>query len=144
MIHMEATVQQQNPIVELANRLITIRDEKEALSEREKELNKLEEETERQLFELMISEDLEKFTYAGRTFRPEVKTYASIRAECKEEAFAWLKENGYGDLVKEQVNAQSLTSLYKELDENGELPEEFAQLLNVYQKQKIAVRRGRG
>jgi len=144
MIHMEATVQQQNPIIELANRLVTIRDEKEALSEREKELNKLEEETERQLFELMISEDLEKFTYAGRTFRPEVKTYASIRAECKEEAFAWLKENGYGDLVKEQVNAQSLTSLYKELDENGELPEEFAQLLNVYQKQKIAVRRGRG
>lgn len=138
------TAVQQNPIVELANRLVVIRDEKDALAEREKELNKLEEETERQLFELMISEDLEKFTYAGRTFRPEVKTYASIKAECKEEAFAWLKENGFGDLVKEQVNAQSLTSLYKELDDNGELPEEFAQLLNVYQKQKIAVRRGRG
>jgi hypothetical protein len=138
------TAVQQNPIVELANRLVAIRDEKDALAERGKELNKLEEETERQLFELMISEDLEKFTYAGRTFRPEVKTYASIKAEWKEEAFAWLKENGFGDLVKEQVNAQSLTSLYKELDESGELPEEFAQLLNVYQKQRIAVRRGRG
>lgn len=137
------TVVQQNPIIELADRLVAIRDEKDALAEREKELNKLEEETERQLFELMISEDLEKFTYAGRTFRPEVKTYASIKAECKKEAFQWLRENGFGDLIKEQVNPQSLSSLYKELDENGELTEDFSQLLNVYQKQKIAVRKSR-
>ena len=143
---MSATLQNEasNPMFELADKLLAIRDELDQLEERRKELTALEEQTERQLFELMMVEELEKFTRGGRTFRPEIKTYASIRADCKEAAFQWLKENGYGDLVKEQVNTQSLTSLYKELEENGELPEEFISMLNVYQKQKVAIRKDRG
>ena len=141
---MNTTEQISNPMLELADRLLEIRDELNRMEERRKELTALEEQIEQQLFDLMMTEEVEKFTRAGRTFRPEIKTYASIKAECKEAAFRWLKENGYGDLVKEQVNTQSLTSLYKELDDNGELPEEFTSMLNIYQKQKVAIRRGRG
>lgn len=140
---MNTTEQISNPMLELADRLLAIRDELDRLEERRKELTALEEQTERQLFDLMMTEEVEKFTRAGRTFRPEIKTYASIKAECKEAAFQWLRENGYGDLIKEQVNTQSLTSLYKELDDNGELPEEFTAMLNIYHKQKVAIRKGR-
>ena len=140
---MNTTEQISNPMLELADKLLAIRDELDRLEERRKELTALEEQTERQLFDLMMTEEVEKFTRAGRTFRPEIKTYASIKAECKEAAFRWLRENGYGDLVKEQVNPQSLTSLYKELDDSGELPEEFTAMLNIYHKQKVAIRKGR-
>jgi len=140
---MQAIAQVSNPMLELADQLLAIREELDRLEERRKELTALEERTEQQLFELMMVEEVEKFTRAGRTFRPEIKTYASIKAECKEAAFQWLRENGFGDLIKEQVSAQALTSLYKELDENGELPEEFTSMLNVYHKQKIAIRKGR-
>lgn len=132
-----------NPILALADQLLAIRNEQDELDARIKELNKQEEVIERQLFEMMVNEEVEKFTRNGKTFAPTVRTYASIKAECKEATFAWLKENGYGDLVKEQVNANSLTSLYKEMDESGELPEEFSDMLNVYQKQSVVIRKGR-
>lgn len=132
-----------NRMLELADKLAEVRDSLDELESRQKELNKEKEQIERELFEMMLAEDVEKFTRNGRTFSPQVKTYASINAEYREAAFQWLKDNGFGDLVKEQVNTNSLTSWYKEQIEEGELPEEFLAYLNVYDKQGIAVRKAR-
>lgn len=50
---------------------------------------------------------------------------ASIRKDCKEDAYKWLRENGLGDLITDTVNASSLSAAAKyELEENGiEFPE---------------------
>lgn len=132
-----------NPLLILADDLVDIRTELDQIGEREKELNERKSKIEQQLIEMMVNEEVEKFTRNGNTFYPTVKTYASIKAEYKEEVFTWMKENGFADLVKEQVNAQSLTSWYKEQTEEGELPEEISEMLSTYDKTSITVRKGR-
>lgn len=47
--------------------------------------------------------------------------YASILADKKPQGYAWLEENGHGDLIKETVNASSLKALLKEQIALGEL-----------------------
>lgn len=49
---------------------------------------------------------------------------ASIREGMRDKAFAWLRQNGYEDLVTTTVNSSSLSSLAKELaEENQEFPD---------------------
>jgi hypothetical protein len=132
-----------NPMLLLADKLAAIKDRLDAIADEESELKKEKEAVEKQLIDMMTAEEVEKFTRNGRTFFPQVKTNVSIKADEKEAAHAWLKENGFGDLVKEQVNAQSLTSWYKEMTEQGELPEDFASMLNVFEKITIGMRKGR-
>lgn len=51
---------------------------------------------------------------------------AGIVSGKKEEAIEWLKENGLADIVQEQVNAQTLSKVAKDLVEDAkELPEEL-------------------
>jgi hypothetical protein len=54
--------------------------------------------------------------------RPEL--YASIKKDMKDEAFAWLAANGYGDIVHPGVNSSTLKSSLKECISSGlELPD---------------------
>lgn len=69
--------------------------------------------------------DTVNITGVGRiSLRAEM--YASIVAEQKEAAFAWLSENGHGALIKDTVNASSLKAFMKEQINLGEIfPEEL-------------------
>ena len=60
-----------------------------------------------------------------------------------EELFEALRNNDAGDLVQEQVNANSLRAFVKELKANNddEIPEWIVDFINVYEKTKIAVRK---
>lgn len=50
----------------------------------------------------------------------------SIRADQREDAYKWLRDNGYADLISETVNASTLSSFIKErLEEGVSLPEEL-------------------
>ena len=52
--------------------------------------------------------------------------YASIEAEKKSEGLDWVRDLGHGDIIKENIHAQTFSSFIKELmaeDENIELPE---------------------
>lgn len=52
--------------------------------------------------------------------------YASILADQKEAAFAWLSEHGHGALIKDTVNPSSLKAFIKEQMQLGEqFPEEI-------------------
>ena len=42
-------------------------------------------------------------------------TFVSVREEDRASVYAWLKENGHGDLIKEHVWPQTLTAFVKEL-----------------------------
>jgi len=71
------------------------------------------------------------------------KTRASAVAGSKEELYAALRAQGYGDLVYETVNANSLSSFVKErIEESGDaLPEWLIGLVNVFDKTTVGVRK---
>ena len=55
--------------------------------------------------------------------------HVSVKADKKPEFFEWLRDNGRGDLLQENINPSTLKATIKGLVENGEeIPED---LLNV-------------
>lgn len=131
-----------NDIFILADRLQSLKERKKHLEDETKTVNAEIEETEAKLADLMIQEEMQNFTRNGQMFYLQTKTYASAVPERKSELFAWLKENGYGDLVYETVNANSLAAFVREqLEESDELPESLAELVNVYEKTTVAMKK---
>ena len=68
---------------------------------------------------------------------------ASATAGRKDELFAALRKAGFGDLVYETVNANSLAAFVKEqTTENGDaLPQWLDGLVNVFEKTTVGVRK---
>ncbi len=134
---------QNNIDLNMADRLQELRDEKDSLEVQLKETNALIEAVEQDLIAAMVTAELDSFKRNGHTYSLKVDTFASAKAECKEELFQALRNNDAGDLVQEQVNANSLRAFVKELKANNddEIPEWIADYINVYEKTKIAVRK---
>lgn len=56
----------------------------------------------------------------------ETDVRASIPAKMREDAYKWLEEQGYGDLITETVNAGTLRAFIKKLIKEGDkFPEEL-------------------
>ncbi len=112
---------------QLARAFVVWKKLKEKLEELEKDFNKLYEplKTEKvpQAFELAGIENVP--LSEGFRVSPSTSIRASIRADKKADAFEWLRANGLGELITEQVNAQTLSSVARGMmeDENKELPE---------------------
>mgnify|MGYP006976746802 CR=1 FL=1 len=139
----EQMSQQYNPVFALADQLVALRDRKKELEEQTKETNAEIERVERELVDLMRIHELQNFKRSGKMFIPTTKTFASPKAESKERVYAWLKENGYADLVKETVHAQSFSSLVNEwIEQDGEIPEPVADMINLTEKVGITIRKG--
>ena len=73
------------------------------------------------------------------------KTRANAAPGRKDELFDALRAEGYGDMITETVNANSLSSFVKEqIAENGdELPSWLHGLVNVFEKTTVGVRKAR-
>ncbi len=127
----------------LADRLQELREAKSHLEEAMKETTAMIEEVEQELVTAMVTAELDSFKRNGHTYSLRVETFASAKAERKEELFEALRNNNAGDLVQEQVNANSLRAFVKELKANNddEIPSWIADYINVYDKTKIAVRK---
>ena len=118
-------------LFEWADRLKALRDRKEALEAELKQVNVDIDDADWHLSNLMAESETQNFTNAapGR----------------KDELFAALRAEGYGDMITETVNANSLSSFVKEqIAENGdELPSWLHGLVNVFEKTTVGVRRAR-
>ena len=132
-----------NRMFELADELKRLRDLKADLEEQVKDVTAQIDETDYRLSELMAETETQNFTRAGTMFCLTTKTRASAMADCKEELYAALRAQGYGDLVYETVNANSLSSFVKErIEENGDaLPAWLTGLVNVFDKTTVGVRK---
>jgi hypothetical protein len=129
-------------IFSLADRLQKLKEHKKRLEDETKSVNAEIEEVETQLAGLMVDQEMQNFTRNGRMFYLNTKVYASAVAERKAELYEWLKENGYGDLVYETVNANSLAAFVREqLEEADELPEGLAEMVNVFEKTTVGIRK---
>lgn len=130
-------------LFELADQLRALRDEKTEAEQRLKELNAAIDEAEYRLSEMMAESETQNFTRQGMMFCLTTKTRASAMAGRKEELFAALRGEGYGDLVYETVNANSLSAFVKEqMAENGDvLPSWLDGLVNVFEKTGVSLRK---
>lgn len=132
-----------NEMFALAERLKELRDTKAALEKQTKENNAAIDEVEQQLVKMMVDTETQNFTRGGTMFSLTNKTRASAVADCKEKLYRALKRKGYGDMVYETVNANSLSAFVNEqIAENGEeLPKWLTGLVNVYPQTKVSVRK---
>ena len=128
---------------ELAEQLKQLREEKKNAEQRVKDINAEIDKTEYALVQLMAETETQNFTRAGTMFSLTTKTRASAMAGRKDELFSALKENGFGDLVYETVNANSLSAFVKEqISENQDIvPNWLNGLVNVYEQTSVSVRK---
>ena len=119
-------------------------DKKEAIADAEKENNKAIKELVDTISQIMVDEDCPKIGVGDYTYSLNVKTKYSKKGEEKLMAAGVnfldvLRQQGYGDLIKETVNAQSLQSAMKECAQQngGELPEELLEVISVYDENDI-------
>ncbi len=133
----------QKKMFELADTLRALRDEKAEAEQRLKEINAAIDEADYRLSELMAETETQNFTRAGMMFCLTTKTRASATAGRKEELFSALRGAGFGDLVYETVNANSLSAFVKEqIAENGDaLPAWLDGLVNVFEKTSVSLRK---
>lgn len=128
---------------ELAEQLKQLREEKKDAEQRVKDINAEIDKTEYALVQMMAETETQNFTRAGTMFSLTTKTRAYAMAGRKDELYSALKENGFGDLVYETVNANSLSAFVKEqIAENQDtVPEWLNGLVNVYEQISVSVRK---
>lgn len=133
----------QTPMFELADKLKALRERKDELEAELKQLNADIDNTDWHLANLMGESETQNFTRAGTVFCLTTKLRASAAAGKKADLFDALRAEGYGDLVTETVNANSLSSFVKEqISENGdELPGWLNGIVNVFEKTTVGVRK---
>ena len=95
------------------------------------------------LSQRMVDTETQNFTRNGTMFCLTNTTRASVTAGCKDELFAALRVAGFGDLVYETVNANSLSAFVKEQTAENEdiLPQWLDGLVNVFEKTSVGVRK---
>lgn len=132
-------------IFKIADQLKYLRDWKKELDGERKSVNSEIEILQNNLSKLMIDEEMQSFNRAGIMFYLNTKLYASAILNRKDSLFKTLKEEGYGDLVYETVNANSLAAFIREqVEENqDELPVWLNGLVNVYEKINVGMKKGK-
>ena len=130
---------------ELADRLKELRERKAELAEETKANNAEIEQAEYDLSQLMAQTETQSFQRAGTLFYLTTKTYASADKEHKDELFDALRNEGYGSLITETVNANSLSAFVKEqMSENDDvLPDWLEGKVNVFDKVTVALRKSK-
>jgi len=131
-------------IFEMADRLKNLQEQKKELDAQIKALGVEIEETDRELSDAMAEAELDRFSRNGSTFYLKTRLFASPAAGQKDAMMLALKENGYGSLVTETVNANTLASFIKEQrEETGEeIPAWLEGTVSTYEKVSVGVRKG--
>lgn len=130
---------------EKADELKELKRRKSEIDAQLKEVNALIAQTEEELSEMMVDTETQSFNRSGTLFYLNTKTYASAKADRKDELFETLKKNGFGSLVVETVNANSLAAFVREqITENEDtLPEWLDGKVNVFEKTTVGVRKAK-
>lgn len=130
-------------ITELIDRYKALLDRKEELAEETKRNNADVAECRDQLAQAMIEAEVDQVGRHGINWQLKPTTKYSKKAGKDDELFELLREHGLGDLIKETVNAQTLQGAMSELasENDDELPEEFAEVISVYEYMDISRRK---
>ena len=137
--------QSSEQLFDLADNLKALRDRKDALETELKQVNMDIENADWHLSSLMAETETQNFTRAGTMFCLTTKTRASAMEGRKDDLYAALRAEGYGDLIYETVNANSLSAFVKEqiAESDDALPQWLSGLVNVFEKITVGVRKAR-
>ena len=132
-----------NELFALADELRELKETKKRLEDELKSVGFDIDRVDADLAQRMADTETQNFTRNGTMFCLTNTTRASATAGRKDELFEALREAGYGDLVYETVNANSLSAFVKEqTTENGDtLPEWLDGLVTVFEKTTVGVRK---
>lgn len=133
-----------NEIFELADHLKAAKDRKKELDALVKEVGAEIERLDLALSDAMTEAECERFSRNGSTFYLNTRLFASPMAGCKEDMFAALKKNGFGEIVTETVNANTLSSFVKEQRElnHDEIPAWISDVVSTFEKVSVGIRKG--
>ena len=133
----------QEQLFECADRLKALRDRKSELEAELKQVNADIDDADWHLSNLMAETETQNFTRACTQFCLTTKIRANAIGGRKDDLFVALRTEGFGNLVYETVNANSLSAFVKEqMEENGDvLPAWLDGLVNIFEKTTVAVRK---
>ena len=132
-----------NDLFALADELRELKETKKRLEDELKTVGLEIDRVDAVLAQRMVDAETQNFTRNGTMFCLISTTRASAAAGRKDELFEALREAGYGDLVYETVNANSLSAFVKEQTTENEdvLPSWLDGLVNVFEKTTVGVRK---
>ena len=127
----------------LADKLKELKERKNELAEETKENNEEIEKVEYKLSQLMAESETQSFQRAGTLVYLCTKVYASAEKDKKDELYQALKDEGYGSLITETINANSLSAVIKGqmADNDDVLPEWLDGKVNVFDKVTVGLRK---
>ena len=131
-------------IFEMADELKAYKEKKKELEAEVKAVTAEIERLDLELSDAMAEAEVERFSRNGSTFYLSSRLYASPAAGMKEELFQALKDNGFGSIVTETVNANTLASFVKEqmAENNEEVPAWLIEKISTYEKVSVGIRKG--
>ena len=131
-------------IFSLADQLKELKERKKELDTEVKALNAEIEKLDMELSDAMAEAECERFSRNGSTFYLNTRLFASPVAGRKDEMITALKDNGYGDIVTETVNANTLSSFVKEQMSlnSDEVPTWLTDVVSTYEKVSVGIRKG--
>ena len=132
-----------NDLFALADDLRELKETKKRLEDELKAVGLEIDRVDAALAQRMADTETQNFTRNGTMFCLTNTTRASATAGRKDDLFDALRAAGYGDLVYETVNANSLSAFVKEqTTENGDtLPQWLDGLVTVFEKTTVGVRK---
>lgn len=131
-------------IFEMADKLKAVKDRKKELDAQVKEVNAEIESLDLALSDAMAEAELDRFSRNGSTFYLNTRLFASPAAGRKDDLMQVLKDQGYGSIVVESVNANTLASFVKEQIAVNEdmIPEWLSDVVSTFEKVSVGVRKG--
>ena len=92
----------------------------------------------------MAEAELDRFSRNCSTFYLNTRLFASPAAGRKDDLMQVLKDQGYGSIVVETVNANTLASFVKEqmAANEDEIPEWLSDVVSTFEKVSVGVRKG--
>lgn len=131
-------------IFEMADKLKAAKDRKKELDAQVKDVNAEIESLDLALSDAMAEAELDRFSRNGSTFYLNTRLFASPAAGRKDDLMQVLKDQGYGSIVVETVNANTLASFVKERMAANEdvIPEWLSDVVSTFEKVSVGVRKG--
>lgn len=131
-------------IFEMADKLKAAKDRKKELDAQVKDVNAEIESLDLALSDAMAEAELDRFSRNGSTFYLNTRLFASPAADRKDDLMQVLKDQGYGSIVVETVNANTLASFVKEQMAANEdvIPEWLSDVVSTFEKVSVGVRKG--
>ena len=130
-------------IFAMADRLKALQEEKKSLEANVKALGAEIVDLDNQLSDAMAEAELDRFSRGGCTFYLKSRLFASPAAGRKEEMMQALKDHGFGTLVVETVNVNTLASFLKEqrAPTGEDIPAWLEGIVNTYDKVSVGIRK---